>query len=97
MSACAIYTAPPAESIRLGVRAIPEVDEQLRVVSTVNQLLYVCDALELTLTTRDTGRDRLLGALLAESLKVPAGPKETLHEPEAGPTIRQTQASVLSS
>jgi type I restriction enzyme S subunit len=47
---------------------VPDVTEQQRVVSKANELLSICDALELALTTRDTKRGKLLEVLLSESV-----------------------------
>jgi type I restriction enzyme, S subunit len=48
--------------------AVPPLAEQHRIVAKVDELMALCDRLEVTLTTTDDTRRRLLEALLAEAL-----------------------------
>jgi type I restriction enzyme S subunit len=47
---------------------VPPLAEQLRIVAKVNELMALCDRLEVSLITSDATRRRLLDALLAEAL-----------------------------
>jgi type I restriction enzyme S subunit len=48
--------------------AIPPLAEQRRIVSKVDELMSICDRLEVSLSTGDDTRRRLLDALLGEAL-----------------------------
>jgi type I restriction enzyme S subunit len=55
---------------------VPPLAEQHRIVAKVDALMALCDQLEASLTTADTTRRRLLGALLHEALEPAAGALE---------------------
>jgi type I restriction enzyme, S subunit len=48
---------------------LPPLAEQRRIVAKVNELMALCDGLEVSLTAADTTRRRLLEALLHEALE----------------------------
>ena len=52
--------------------ALPPIAEQDRIVAKVDELMTLCDQLEMSLTTGNDTRARLLDALLHEALE-PAG------------------------
>lgn len=57
---------------------IPPLSEQRRIVARTNELIALCDQLEVSLTSADETRKKLLDALLVEAL-VPVG-AEALRE-----------------
>ena len=48
---------------------LPPIDEQHRIVAKLDELMVLCDRLEVSLATGDNTRCRLLGALLTEALE----------------------------
>ena len=48
---------------------LPPIDEQYRIVAKLDELMALCDRLEVSLATGDDTRCRLLGALLTEALE----------------------------
>jgi len=54
---------------------VPPVEEQHRIVAKVDALMALCDRLEASLAAAETGRSRLLNALLQDAL-APAAPAE---------------------
>ena len=48
---------------------LPPLAEQKRIVAKVDELMVLCDRLEVSLTAREEARSRLLDALLHEALE----------------------------
>ena len=58
---------------------LPPLAEQRRIVSETNRLMAVCDRMEASLASADSGRSRLLDALLAEALTPVASELQSTH------------------
>jgi type I restriction enzyme S subunit len=57
-----------ANSVKQFVTPVPPLGEQRRIVAKVDELMAVCDELERSLARAQTGRTRLLGAVLAQAI-----------------------------
>ena len=66
---------------------LPSLAEQHRIVAKVDELMALCDRLEVALTAADTTRQRLLEALLQEAL-TPASTPITSWQNDHSPKIR---------